>query len=135
MMTTLLAQCDTATVARVLRRLHGSTRAADPVEEPPLLGAVLDDLESVLGEYARPTVEDIPALEVRLCGALQQFVAMAGQIREPIDAGLTERVQRLTTEADSGDYARGLGYVRRLALTVQDLLDHCCVGYPPSRSP
>ncbi|MFF7156961.1 DUF6415 family natural product biosynthesis protein [Streptomyces sp. NPDC008139] len=105
------------------------------MDEPPLLGTVLDDLEAALGEFSGPSEEEISGLEVRLSRAFDRFLIMAQQIYPPMSPEPAARVHRLAEEADSSGAAHGLGYVRRLALTVQDLLDHCCVGYPPSRSP
>ncbi|WP_411158390.1 DUF6415 family natural product biosynthesis protein [Streptomyces sp. CBMA29] len=135
MMTAVVAQRDIATMARVLQRLHRLSEAETPSEEPPLVRTVLDDLESALGEFSAPTVEHVPLMAARLASVFRQLLILAQQVHPPMSPGLAGRTLRLIEEAAGGEHISDLGYVRRLALTVQDLLDHCCVGYPPRGGP
>ena len=93
-----------------------------------MMEAVLDDLEAVLGEHANLTGDEVRLLCIRLHHTFLKFLTMASQIIPSLSRELTMRALSLASEQPPWDDVSALGYLRRLAITVQDLMEHF-MGY------
>lgn len=116
---------ETATVGRVIARLRASGLRREE-DEIPAVEAALDDLESVLGEDADLSSAGIRELEPRLRVTYRRWLTMSQIIGVPLEAGATDRANRVLAEPPSLEYLAALSHLRRLALIVQDVVE-CCV--------
>lgn len=94
--------------------------------QPYVDGVLLDDLADVLDDY-EPSEEEVEALATRLRGHLLRLVQLAvasklGQ-RDQEVAGLVKRAREVHSEALPGDRSGDVGYLRRLAWTLEAFLE------------
>lgn len=113
-------------------RLRADLREASLADSPstPTPDAIFDDLERVLGERAVVTEADVPVLARRLHAVFRRLVHLSqipgsGVPREAVAAALG-----MLTELMPPDFQGAVGYLRRLALTVSDLLDELLEDMP-----
>ncbi|WP_405889497.1 DUF6415 family natural product biosynthesis protein [Streptomyces sp. NBC_00133] len=119
---------DVGTHTRVLARLR--EYALQDSAELPVLEAVFDDLESVLGEQADLTARDIKELTPRLHSAFRRIVGMAVRSNGGVDPDAIERTRALLVERSPQDFLSARAYLRRLAIAVEDLLDQLLEDMP-----
>ncbi|OKJ41568.1 hypothetical protein AMK22_08875 [Streptomyces sp. CB01580] len=90
-----------------------------------MLSGIFKDLEQVLGEQFLPGKAEVDVLLCRTRGALMQLVAAVPDfiVRSgPID-DVIERARHLVSTAPADDLIGPRVLLRRMALTVVDLLD------------
>ncbi|MER5462377.1 DUF6415 family natural product biosynthesis protein [Streptomyces sp. NPDC002668] len=98
--------------------------------EVPVLDAVFDDLESVLGEHADLTASEITKLTPRLHSAFRRMVGIAVQSNGGVGPDTIERTRTLLAERSPEDFLPARAYLRRLAIAVEDLLDQLLEDMP-----
>ncbi|WP_328913278.1 MULTISPECIES: DUF6415 family natural product biosynthesis protein [unclassified Streptomyces] len=129
-----LTRNDNETLVRVLQGLRRSEDTEPSAAETPLMAAVLDDLEAVLGEYSDLADDEVWSLIGRLRETFLRFFALAAQIHPGLSHGLVSQAHGLVSEQPLGEYVSALGYLRRLAITLQDLMEHF-MGYVRTGGP
>ncbi|MGX4695492.1 DUF6415 family natural product biosynthesis protein [Streptomyces sp. JNUCC 63] len=105
----------------VLRTMLARFRRWEPFDG----GALLDDVGAVLDDCI-PAEEDVEELAERLRGHLMQLVNIAVAAEEERDAEaarLVERGRTLRAEDLPGSHWLAVGHLRRMAWTVNELLE------------
>lgn len=102
--------------------LPARLRSALPVAVP-VLDALCDALEAVLGEYADPDGEEIDQANVQFRTVLPLLVRVADWYSGPAVTEAVDRAQTVGAEARSDGALRARGQARRLAVCVLDLVD------------
>ncbi|GGZ98177.1 hypothetical protein GCM10010371_67400 [Streptomyces subrutilus] len=108
-----------ATVLRVLEELRKSIPT-------PVLNAVFEDLEEVLGPDSVPDEDDVPVLTLRMRGHLMRLIGALPEHEPPpqdVDVLIT-RARALLDVDVPGDYLGIRVHLRRMALAALDFLDH-----------
>jgi hypothetical protein len=119
---------DVGVQVRVLARLR--EHALHSSAEIRGSDALFEDLEAVLGEHTGLSVEDIGELTPRLRLALRRILDMTEGAKHGVAAGTIERARTLLSEQFSPDSFPALGHLRRLAATIEDLLDQLLEDMP-----
>ncbi|MFD8228546.1 DUF6415 family natural product biosynthesis protein [Streptomyces massasporeus] len=108
---------------------------------PYVDGCLLDDIARVVDDYT-PTEAEVEDSALRLRGHLMRLVRLADTAQVTQDERVMELVERARTvraEELPGDHRRAVGHVRRMALTLEDLLDRlvavqCLAEEPENQS-
>ncbi|MFF3730199.1 DUF6415 family natural product biosynthesis protein [Streptomyces sp. NPDC002476] len=94
--------------------------------QPYVDGALLDDLAAVLDDYV-PSEDEVEVLATRMRGHLtrlaQLAVASKADQRDQAVASLVKRARAVRPEALPGDRFRAVGYLRRMAWTLEEFLE------------
>ncbi|MQY11446.1 hypothetical protein SRB5_15640 [Streptomyces sp. RB5] len=112
---------DGRTVALVLVGLREQLLLDSP--EFPALDAVFDDLEVVLGEHAVLAIGEVENLTPRLHAALRRIIHVAPQNGSGVRPETAAASRGLLTERFPDQPLPALAHLRRLAMTVSNLLD------------
>ncbi|MFE2034289.1 DUF6415 family natural product biosynthesis protein [Streptomyces scopuliridis] len=118
--------------ARVKTRLLAALKARFLLESPeiPVVDAVFNDLEAILGEHAELEMAEIENLRPRLHAVFRRIVYVA---RQPNSGVLPETVLEcrvLLVERFPRDFGPALAHLRRLAMAVSSLLDELLEDLP-----
>ncbi|MEU9014655.1 DUF6415 family natural product biosynthesis protein [Streptomyces sp. NPDC048479] len=94
--------------------------------QPYVDGSLLDDVATVLDNYT-PSEDEIDDNAMRLRGHLMRLVnlAVTAKVVEQDEqvAQLVERARTFRAEELPGDHRKAVGHVRRLAWTLNELLE------------
>ncbi|MFC7841865.1 DUF6415 family natural product biosynthesis protein [Streptomyces sp. NPDC057382] len=108
---------------------------------PYVDGHLLDDIARVVDDYT-PTEAEVDDSALRLRGHLMRLVRLADAAQVTQDERVTELVERARTvrsEELPGDHRRAVGHIRRMAWTLEELLDRlvavqCLAEEPENQS-
>lgn len=94
--------------------------------QPYVDGLLLDDLAVVLDDYT-PSEEEIEGMAMRLRGHLRRLVNLAVtskvDFRDEQVSELVEHARTVRSEEVPGDHRQAVGHLRRMAWTVNELLE------------
>jgi hypothetical protein len=94
--------------------------------QPYVDGSLLDDVAAVLDDYM-PNEEEVDDSALRLRGHLMRLtnLAVTAKVVEQDErvATLVERARAVRSEELPGDHWRAVGHVRRMAWTLDELLE------------
>jgi hypothetical protein len=116
------------TAARLLDGLREQSLTELP--GAPAIDVVFDDLESVLGEVAVVAKADVAPLARRLHAVFRRLVYLSRAPSSGVDEATVAASWPLLTELMPHDLPGAHGYLRRLAMTVSDLLDQLLEDMP-----
>jgi uncharacterized protein DUF6415 len=119
---------DGRTTARVLAGLRRGFLVGTAAT--PVIDGVFDDLEAVLGEDAAPTAAEIAELARRLHAVYRRLVHLSRWPNSGVSKATVAASWGLMTERMPPGFPSALGYVRRLAMAVSDLLDEVLEDMP-----
>ncbi|MCZ4098287.1 DUF6415 family natural product biosynthesis protein [Streptomyces sp. H39-C1] len=114
-------QNDDQVKARLLAKLRERFLLESP--EIPVVDAVFDDLELVLGEHADLTMADIEELTPRMHAVFRRVIYVARQPNSGVLPATVGAYQDLLIARFPRDFAQALAHLRRLAMAVSDSLD------------
>ncbi|MFI0942809.1 DUF6415 family natural product biosynthesis protein [Streptomyces sp. NPDC021020] len=112
---------DSTSVDRLLADLR--KLSLSKLTETPTTDAIFDGLEKVLGEHAVVARADMPVLARRLHAVFRRLVHLSQIPGSGVQQETVAASWGLLTELMPKDGPGALGYLRRLAMTVSDLLD------------
>jgi hypothetical protein len=118
---------------RAKARVLAGLRQRFLLEHPstPNVELIFDDLDAVLGEYGGDlTAAEIADIRPRLHAAFRRIVFVSQQPRSGVSRHRFDASLRLLTERFPADFTAALGHLRRLAMTVSDLLDELLEDLP-----
>ncbi|TQK42311.1 hypothetical protein FBY35_3690 [Streptomyces sp. SLBN-118] len=119
---------DVGTRTRVLARLREV--ALQDSAEIPALDAVFDDLESVLGERAELTGDEVKLLTPCLHKVFRRILGMAEASNVGVAPDTIGRARELLVERFPGDFLPARAHLRRLAMAVEDVFDQLLEDMP-----
>lgn len=96
----------------------------------PVVDAVFDDLDSVLGEHTELSMAEIKDLTPRLHTVFRRIRYVARQPNSGVRPETIAASRGLLTERFPQDFTLALAHLRRLAMTVSDLLDELLEEMP-----
>ncbi|MGZ3117022.1 DUF6415 family natural product biosynthesis protein [Streptomyces sp. H62] len=118
----------------------GLRRVVEEVQcwAPYVDGLLLDDVAAVLDDYT-PTEHEVDEHAQRLRGHLMRLVHLAvvskAAERDEQTAGLVERGRTIRSEEVPTDHRRAVGHIRRMAWTLDELIErlvaHQCLTEAP----
>ncbi|MFE2842557.1 DUF6415 family natural product biosynthesis protein [Streptomyces scopuliridis] len=114
--------------ARLLARLKERFLLESP--EIPVVDAVFDDLESILGEHAELKMAEIEKLRPRLHAVFRRIVYVSRQPNSGVLPATVVECRSLLMERFPRDFGPALVHVRRLAMAVSALLDELLEDLP-----
>ncbi|MFI6122517.1 DUF6415 family natural product biosynthesis protein [Streptomyces sp. NPDC051064] len=123
-----LRPADTASRRPVRSSYRGTARTAAyiPVFSTPSADALLDDVGTALDDVP-PAEEYQQELAERLRGHLMRLVDFAiggdADVKDATAFAMIERARDVRSEAMPGDPRRAVGHLRRMAWTVNELLE------------
>ncbi|MBD0739075.1 DUF6415 family natural product biosynthesis protein [Streptomyces sp. CBMA29] len=124
-----VADDSTLVTARVLAGLRQRFLLESP--GTPSVDLVFEDLESVLGVYAGDlTAAEIATIRPRLHAAFRRIVFVSQRSGSGVSPERLEVSFGLLTQRFPADFPAALVHLRRLAVTVSDLLDELLEDLP-----
>jgi hypothetical protein len=97
----------------------------------PSVELIFEDLDAVLGEYGGDLMAaEIADIRPRLHAAFRRIVFVSQQPNSGVSRHRFDASLRLLTERFPADFTAALGHLRRLAMTVSDLLDELLEDLP-----
>nr|WSZ99022.1 DUF6415 family natural product biosynthesis protein [Streptomyces sp. NBC_00857] len=119
---------DVRVKARLLAKLKEHFLLVSP--EVPVVDAVFDDLESILGEHAELKMAEIEMLRPCLHAVFRRIVYVSRQPNSGVLPGLVVECRSLLVERFPRDFGPALVHLRRLAMAVSALLDELLDDLP-----
>lgn len=118
--------------ARTKGRLLAGLKVRFLLESPeiPVVDAVFDDLESVLGEHAELEMAEIEKLTPRLHAVFRRIVYVARQPNSGVLPATIVECRSLLVERFPRDFGPALAHLRHLAMAVSALLDELLEELP-----
>ncbi|MBY8889214.1 hypothetical protein K7472_30855 [Streptomyces sp. PTM05] len=123
-----LCRTDPLVKARTLAALRGHFLLESP--EVPVVDAVFDDLELVLGEDAELTGADVARLTPRLHLVYRRILLAASQPSSGVRPETAAASRNLLVERFPNEFVPARAHLRRLAMAVSDLLDELLEDMP-----
>jgi hypothetical protein len=98
--------------------------------EIAVVDAVFDDLEAVLGESADPTPADIAELTPRLHAVFRRIAYVAQEPNSGVRPETIAGARNFLDQRFPRDFLPARAHLRRLAMTVENLLDELLEDMP-----
>lgn len=97
----------------------------------PVIDAIFEDLESVLGLDADAlSAAEVSVIRPRLHSAYRRIVGVSREPNNGVRPATVAASYGLLTERSPQDFRAALGHLRRLAMSVSDLLDELLEDMP-----